>query len=352
MTDHEFSDLEYPERSVVAILGTREAADVNIVGTGILIGKRTVLTAAHVVGSRPEAKYVRVFSQAAGILMVHKDDEDGLRSDGLDLPPDPERHGLFFAEPDNAQKGFQTHDDLVLIKLRHDHSGLEAPLSFSSPGDDAKISPGDDAKIIGVGGGHAGLVEKRTLKVKDGDEQGIFCLDDKDALGRLDSGSPVLTQEGGAVGVYIGGQSRKVIALESHQSWLESEKTRIESANPGRCEERQSWKLIRARKSGVLKLGHDKRLSIPVTVEEEAEADLLVVSVNAVGLPDQEYIPALRLRLFCGDKLVQVRDQPSQIQSIRYRKPKDGTWEVEISKDRLDFGYTRIQFAWSLFAKL
>lgn len=315
--------------AVMALLRLLPKGAYEVLGSAVLVGERTVLTARHLVGNLDvDAKNLRLFSQNAGILMI--------RSGGIRHPPFGE-----FPELRDIQQ------DLALIQLRHRVRGVDPiPLRF------AALQAGAKLTVAGFGGNREGLLERHGFEVAPcagEDLPGLSCL--KADLDSGDSGSPALIgadetlEDASVVGVFTDLLGQTVTELELdrkreiHQRWLEDALSELET-KPG-FRRRQLQQVAHLAQAGELGVGDQTEL----TFELEQRADLLIVTVNASPFDDNS-LNTVDVEVFVNNWPRGKRDVASQFRSFRLR-PRRGVWKAMITAlDAAEF-----QLNWTAYRK-
>ena len=321
---------------VFAIVGWRQGDDVRILGTGVLIGARHVLTAGHVVQRRSiedrkaRLEY-RVYSPWIGIKTV--------------------------------SKVYRKDSDLAVVELRSQVPTGLAPVAVSS--EDPAI--GSRAWAFGYGGDQTGLLQIIPTRIaRCAATGGAVCLTSSSALGPRDSGAPILVETGGEVmasGIYIGLRNRPDAAgapdFERFAIGLGAHLDDIGSLSVSR------QPVDRFLERLVIDPGPDSKLDprlYPTTPDPWPDTELdprqysigigetnahdfligtgdgmeLIVTVNATAMPLRSR-PRMTVRLFHEGRFVGRRAYPGPLQTFRldgrYAAGFAGRWTFEVESE-------------------
>lgn len=247
-----------PGSAAVAILGERSHDSLAVIGSGVLVHPKWVLTASHVIDGTATARAFDVFSPFGGFKRV-------------------ERWNPKWWNPYEGT----WYEDLGLLEL-------ESPYEICSPAPVA-FEAGFEGPVLisGFGSRRAGLHRTRCAKASVEDSALRLDLASGELLGPGDSGAGVLAKGGTVVGIYYG------LAPEGGPaaSLLAPKREALTELLGGQSEAPGGTVVLS--EEGVLGNGETRSFDLPHLRTE----NLVTVSVAAAGLsPNSEYARRVRLR--------------------------------------------------------
>lgn len=331
---------------IFAIVGWREGDDVEILGTGVLIASKLVLTAGHVV-RRPRSQYgsntsrYRVYSRWTGINTVS------------------DIHSI----PELTRTSVVPGAGLAILELE---SPVPDALRPVLPSWDP-LAAGTAVHSFGFGGDYTGLLQAMKFPlVACHSANGLICISPSARLGPRDSGAPLLvpSKEGDsyrAAGVYAGlrrasgsGEvhprfERFAVAIREHKKALQDILGKFSSSS--------SRGMKRLEIDGLQKpdpdfdppaytIGIDEIYKHQFKVPNDGNKKILIVAVNSTAIPLRSR-PRMTVRLYRNDALVDRREYPGPLQAFRLPLPfrsrrrqgiatsghKSDTWHIEVRSE-------------------
>lgn len=306
-----------------AIVGKTHASDVGILGSGVLVSPRYILTAAHVTDILASPSEYRVYSLHTGVRTV-----DEIRRIG---------------------------QELALVKLEGAIPNGMKPVGLAP-----RPRKNDLLEAWGFGGGDTGLAQQIGCPVTSAGKVGrtpYFYLDRRVSLGRRDSGAPIIVRdaEGGysVGGVYVGVRAagglrkfRRLVAaldVEPEASVLRSLINSSDRGPTGRLERVLLIPLDKQEKDDLseeygLGVGEQHCFEFEVDAQDDTR---LVIAVNGTTQPLRSRL-GLRTRVTGPDGKPHTRCFPGPFQSYSFPSYDDrraatasnkGKWKIEIEAD-------------------
>lgn len=315
---------------VFAIVGWREGADVEILGTGVLIGPKHVLTAGHVVQRRPP-------EEAPDSRQLTTDELDRQRRRYL------RRYRVYspwagiktLVAIDHRPKGRATRAvpgaGIAILELQSPIPAQLAPLALAPQRPD----PDNTLDAFGFGGDYSGLLQVVCCRLAPPCGHGGICINLSTRLGPRDSGAPLLVKVDKLyqlAGIYAGvrrianspGFERFAIAVDDYRTILSefsSSQQPGSSGTTGKVEMKPNGLVSDDRfEPPAYTLGIDKKNEHRFVVSNVAGRAVLTFAVNATSLPLRSR-PRMTVLLYRieGERetLVGRRSYPGPLQTFR-----------------------------------